>query len=170
MKLGTTALTGGLLVLVVVAAARNGDHTTTHTPTPPLAPAAGTTHHPDPTATGRAGTATVTGTEYARDPNNPATGTHYAECRDTDGSEYRVVVSAATEYSLRTGQPCPAGPHLPTVRQQYPELYDELTKPLPYNGGDPDGPCGSWSAVDQALAEQARAAWQRCMTAHGNSQ
>jgi hypothetical protein len=112
----------------------------------------------------------VTGTEYARDSNQPSTGTHYAECRATDGTEYRVLISAATDDSLRTGQPCPPGPHLPTVRQQNPELYDQLTAPLPYNGGDSHGPCWAWSAADKATADQERAAWQRCMDTHGSDQ
>ena len=97
----------------------------------------------DPTGTG----GTVTGTEYDRDPNNPATGTHYAEC---------------------TG---PDGPHVPTVRQENPELYDEiqsaLNQPLPYHGGDSNGPCWDWSAADQATADQARAEWNQCMANGG---
>jgi hypothetical protein len=161
-------LAGAAFVLIVAAAARPGNHTSTHpaaTPAPAPAPAT----RPAPQA-GAAGTATVTGTEYARDPNNPATGTHYAECRATDGTEYLVVVDATTEYSLRTGQPCPAGPHLPTARQQHSEIYDALTAPLPYHGGDADGPCWAWSAADKATADQERAAWQRCMNAHGGTQ
>ncbi|MEV6607444.1 hypothetical protein [Kutzneria sp. NPDC051319] len=156
---GSPLLGGALLVLVVVAA-RHSDHTST-TPAALPAPAGAATHHSDTPAP--AVTASVTGTEYARDSNNPTTGTHYAECRAADGSEYRVVVDAATEYRLRTGQPCPAGPHLPTVRQQHPEIYDALTAPLPFNGGDADGPCGAWSAATKEIADQERAAWQRCM-------
>jgi hypothetical protein len=157
---GSTVLGGALLVLVVVVAARHGDHTSANTPAPSA------THHSDTPAP--AVTASVTGTEYARDAHNPNTGTHYAECRATDGTEYRVVVSAATEYSLHNGQPCPAGPRLPTVRQQYPALYNELMKPLPYHGGDADGPCGAWSAADKDIADQARAEWQRCMDTPGH--
>jgi hypothetical protein len=122
-----------------------------------------------PTAS-TSGPGAVTGSEYERDPHNPTTGTHFADCRDGNG-EYRVIVSAATEYSLRPGQPCPAGPRVPTVRQQDPGLYDQvqsaLNAPVPYNGGNPDGPCGSWSASDQADADQMRAAWERCMETHG---
>ncbi len=121
----------------------------------------------DPTGTG----GTVTGTEYDRDPNNPATGTHYAECTGPDGTQYRVIVSAATEYSLHRGQPCPDGPHVPTVRQENPELYDEiqsaLNQPLPYHGGDSNGPCWAWSAPDKATADQARAEWNQCMANGG---
>jgi hypothetical protein len=162
----TTVVTGAVLVLVVAAAARPGEHTSVHPPAATPAPAPAT--RPAPQA-GAAGTATVTGSEYARDPNNPATGTHYAECRASDGTDYLVVVDAATEYRLRTGQPCPAGPHLPTARQQHPELYDEITKPLPYNGGDADGPCWAWSAATQDIADQERAAWDRCMANHGGT-
>jgi hypothetical protein len=135
----------------------------------------GTTRSCDiPTApTDSDGTATVTSSEYERDSTNPATGTHYAECRAADGSEFRVVVSADTEYRLRTGQPCPDGPHVPTVRQDNPGLYDQiqsaLNQPLPYSGGDPNGPCGSWAAADKADADQMRADWQRCMAAHGGT-
>ncbi|MEV6604726.1 hypothetical protein [Kutzneria sp. NPDC051319] len=164
---GRTVLGGALLVVVVVVAARHSGHASTPTPAALPAPAGAATHHPDTTTA--AVTASVTGTEYSRDAHNPNTGTHYAECRATDGTEYRVVVDAATEYRLRTGQPCPAGPHLPTVRQQHPEIYDALTAPLPFNGGDANGPCWAWSADDQEHADQERAAWQRCMDAHAAS-
>lgn len=125
------------------------------------------------TSTTGAGMATVTGTESSGDKTSPTGLTHYADCRaDTNGTEFRVIVSAATEYSLRSGQPCPAGQRVPTARQQNPELYDEiqsaLNAPLPYSGGDPNGPCGSWGAADKADADQMRADYEKCMANGGN--
>lgn len=81
-----------------------------------------------------------------------------------------MIVSADTMYSLRSGQPCPAGPHVPTARQENPGLYDEiqsaLNSPLPFNGGDANGPCGSWAAADKADADQMAAEYQQCMATH----
>lgn len=143
-----------VIVLVLVAIAATRTAATGHTPTRPV----GST------------TATVVGSEYERDPDHPA-GTHYADCRAADGSQYRVVVSADTEYRLREGQPCPDGPHMPTTRQANPALYDEvsaaLNAPMPYHGGDANGPCGEWEATDQANADAMRAAYDQCMTHQG---
>lgn len=116
---------------------------------------------PAPIASG----ATVTGTESSGDKSKAGGITHYADCTAADGGEFRVVIGAAAVYSA--GQPCPAGAHLPTVRQENPALFDEivsaLSQPLPHNGGDANGPCGSWGTADKAGADQAQAAWQRCM-------
>jgi hypothetical protein len=150
------AVIAALLLLVVIAVARSGN---TNHPRP--APASSPS-----TSVGSTGPATVVGTEYERDSDNPTTGTHYADCR-AGGGEYRVVVSAATEYRLRDGAPCPAGPHLPTARQEDPGLYDVLTAPLPFHGGDANGPCGEWEAADQADADSMRAGYARCMSGHG---
>ncbi len=134
---------------------------------------AGSTVHPPTRPTG-SGTATVVGSEYERDADHPTTGTHYADCRAADGSQYRVAVSADTEYRLRDGQPCPNGPHLPTAQQQNPALYDQvsaaLNAPLPYHGGDANGPCGEWDAADQADANAMRTAYARCTAQHGGNQ
>lgn len=119
------------------------------------------------------GTGTVTGTESSGDRTKPNGLIHYADCTGPDGSQCRVIVTAATEYSLRPGQPCPDGPHVPTVRQQNPELYDQLqsalNQPLPYSGGDSNGPCGSWGAADKADADQAQAEWNQCMASHSGT-
>jgi len=109
---------------------------------------------------------TVTGTESSGDKTKAGGLTHYADCTAADGTAFRVVVSADTEYSLHAGQPCPAGSHVPTVQQEDPELFNEilgaLNQPLPYNGGN-DGPCGAWSTDTKAHADQAQADWERCM-------
>lgn len=119
-----------------------------------------------PTNTSASGP-TVTDTSYVRDPNNPATGTHYASCRNPDGSGYRVVITAAQDNGgLHKGAPCPPGAHLPLPQDQFPDLWNELTKPLPFNGGDANGPCGSWSAADKADADQMQTSWQQCMATH----
>lgn len=114
--------------------------------------------------------ATVTGTEAGGDRTVPGGLTHYADCTDTDGTPFRVIVDADTEYKLRAGQRCPDGPHLPTARQQNPGLFDQiqsaLTQPLPYNGGDPNGPCGSWAAADKADADRLRDEYDKCMASH----
>lgn len=120
-----------------------------------------------PTSTSGAGTATVVGTAYARDSTNPTNGTHYADCRNPDGTGYRVVITAAQDNGgLHAGDPCPAGAHLPLPQDEFPDLWNELTKPLPYNGGDANGPCGSWAAADKADADQMQAHWQQCMATH----
>lgn len=158
------ALAGSLIALAVGGATQSCN-------TAASAPTATTT--PSPTTTsGAAGTATVTGTEASGDKNKPNGLTHYADCTGADGSEYRVIVSADVEYSLRAGQPCPAGQHVPTARQENPGLYDEISSalnaPLPYHGGD-NGPCASWSAGDKATADQAQAEWKQCMATHGGN-
>ncbi|HEX9337765.1 MAG TPA: hypothetical protein VF892_17855 [Pseudonocardiaceae bacterium] len=141
-----------VLVLVAIAAAR----------------AASTGHAP---ARPAGAMATVVGSEYERDPDHPA-GIHYADCRAGDGSQYRVVVSAGTEYRLRQGQRCPTGPHVPTARQENPALYDQvsaaLNAPMPYHGGDANGPCGEWEAADQADADALRVGYARCMAGQGS--
>lgn len=44
------------------------------------------------------------------------------------------------------------------------ELYREMTRPLPYRGGDIDSRCGSWEAATPDDAHQMRTAHQRCVT------
>lgn len=120
-----------------------------------------------PTGTSGAGTATVTGTSYTRDSNDPTTGTHYASCRNPDGSGYQVVITAAQgNGGLHNGDPCPAGAHLPLPQDEFPDIWSALNQSLPYNGGDANGPCGSWSAADKADADQRQASWQQCMATH----
>lgn len=151
------AVASGLIALAVGGATKSCD-------IPPTNTGGATTGSP-------VATATVTGSESSGDKTKPNGLTHYADCTGADGSEFRVIVSADVEYSLRSGQPCPGGAHVPTARQENPGLYDEiqsaLNAPLPYNGGDANGPCGSWSAADKADADQMRAWWNKCMAAQG---
>lgn len=138
-------------------------------PTRPIAPAG---VPPTSSPASPAGPATVVDTMYERDPNNPSTGTHYADCRASDGAEWRVVISASQDYGgLTKGDRCPDGPHLLTPRQENPGLYDEissaLNSPMPYSGGNADGPCGAWSAADPTDAAQMSTAYQQCMAQHG---
>lgn len=44
------------------------------------------------------------------------------------------------------------------------ELYDQMNRPLPYSGGDIDGPCGAWQAATPQLAAKHRDAHQRCLS------
>lgn len=44
------------------------------------------------------------------------------------------------------------------------ELYREMTRPLPYRGGDINSRCGAWEAATPEDARQMRAAHQRCVT------
>ena len=166
-------LTGGAvvaLVAVVLIAGHPGHHQPTATSSAAPAAAPSTVH----TSTRPNGSAaTVVGSEYERDSDHPATGTHYADCQAVDGTQYRVAVSADTEYQLRDGQPCPNGPHLPTAQQKNPALYDQvsaaLNAPLPYHGGNANGPCGDWEAADQADADAMRTAYAQCMTDQGGN-
>lgn len=113
-----------------------------------------------PAATEPAGTgAVVVATGFERNGAGDP-GTHYAECTTPAGDRYRVKVSAAKEYSLNNGDTCPSGPRLPMpdpgmVR----DLQKELEKPLPYEGGNPDGPCGAWGTVDK---DEARKMFATC--------
>lgn len=43
------------------------------------------------------------------------------------------------------------------------EIYDELTRPLPYSGGDMSSRCGAWSAATPEDARAVRTAHQRCL-------
>lgn len=43
------------------------------------------------------------------------------------------------------------------------DLYREMTRPLPYSGGDIDGPCGSWSAATPQDAEEMAAIHRDCL-------
>jgi hypothetical protein len=161
----TTIVLALLLVLVAVAQSGHSVHHSASTVAASPSTVTGSVRPPG------IGLATVTGTEYERDPDHPATGTHYADCRSADGNEYRVVVSADLEYRLREGQPCPVGPHVPTARQDNPALYNQISSalaaPMPYHGGDANGPCGEWGAADQADANAMRAAYAQCMTSQG---
>lgn len=157
---------GVVAVLALIVVALFGHGTQPARPTAPArVPATSSTASP-------AGPATVLDTTYERDSNNPSTGTHYADCRTSDGTEFRVVISAAQDYGgLTKGDRCPDGPRLPTPREQNPGLYDELSSamnsPMPYSGGNADGPCGQWSAADPTDAAQMRSAYQQCMAQHG---
>ena len=42
-------------------------------------------------------------------------------------------------------------------------LYRDMTKPLPYSGGDPDSSCGAWEAATPELAAEKRDLQQRCL-------
>ena len=108
--------------------------------------------------------ATVAGVDYSRDPEHPTTGTHQAECLDPAGNQWLVTITAAQAKGLNSGDPCPAGPHELTPQQQHPEIWSALNTPLPYHGGDPNSPCGEWSAASKADADQMQAGWDICMT------
>lgn len=110
----------------------------------------------------------VVGTEYSRDSDHPNTGTHQADCRDNNGNTWRVTITAEQADQLAEGDPCPAGPHEPMPWDKYPELWSEMNKPLPYSGGDANGPCGEWSAATKKDADEMKTAWQKCISQHGH--
>lgn len=112
--------------------------------------------------------ATVTSVDYTRDPNHPTTGTNQAECQDQAGNAWLVTITAAQAAHLNSGDPCPAGPHEPMPQQQFPGIWAALTTQLPYQGGDPDSPCGQWSADNRTDANQMQADWNKCMAQQGN--
>lgn len=97
----------------------------------------------------------VSGASFGR---GGARETHYAECTTPTGKGYRVAVSAEVARRLQDGQPCPRGRHEPLPKDEYPELWEELTKRLPYGGGDIKT-CGTWETVDP---EEARRWAKRC--------
>lgn len=84
---------------------------------------------------------------------------HYAECAEPGGKPYRVRVSAAAAKQLRDGQRCPAGVREPLPQDKHPQLYQELTKRLPYGGGDRSSACGAWETVSR---EEARLLVKKC--------
>jgi hypothetical protein len=120
----------------------------------------------DPIAVGSENRPQVMAVNYSRDSHHPTTGTHRAECSDIAGNGWQVDITAGQARTLHTGDPCPAGTHQPLARQQHPEIWDALTAPLPYRGGDPYSPCGSWEAATQRDANEMRAAWNTCMAGH----
>jgi hypothetical protein len=106
--------------------------------------------------------------DYTRDPNHPTTGTNQAECQDQTGNAWLVTITAAQAAHLNSGDPCPAGQHEPMPQQQFPDIWSALTTQLPYQGGDPNSPCGQWSADNPTDAAQMQAAWNACMAHPGN--
>jgi hypothetical protein len=126
---------------------------------------------PKPAISTSSNAGTVTGTESAGDKTKPNGITHYADCAGPDGVPYLVAISAATDNSLHAGAPCPAGPHLPTFQQAHPDEFAEImsaiNQPMPYTGGDANGPCGSWAVPDKASADQAEVVYKQCMAKHG---
>lgn len=84
--------------------------------------------------------------------------THYVECTTPADDRFKVAVPAEVEAQLLEGAPCPDGPREPLAIDQYPELYEELTKRLPYGGGDIHT-CGEWQTVDK---EEARRMAKQC--------
>lgn len=93
--------------------------------------------------------AIVVSTEAERD--GTTTTTHYADCALPTGEQYRVKIPAAMEYQLHNGQPCPDGPQLPMPYVDH-HLESQLMAPMPYRGGDPNGPCGTWETNDKQVA------------------
>jgi len=43
------------------------------------------------------------------------------------------------------------------------DLYREMTRPLPYGGGDIDGPCGAWEAATPQDAKEMAATHRDCL-------
>jgi hypothetical protein len=99
--------------------------------------------------------AVVSGSSFSRSGRGEA---HYAECTSPAGEQFRVQVPADLEYQLEEGQPCPDGPREPMATDQHPEIHEELTKQLPYGGGDRTS-CGEWQTVDK---EEARRMAEQC--------
>lgn len=58
----------------------------------------------------------------------------------------------------------PTGNGTPFTDPAKAELYREMTRPLPYRGGDINSRCGAWEAATPEDARQMRAAHQRCVT------
>lgn len=85
----------------------------------------------------------------------------------------RIAVAAALAAAVLAGCDLPAPPHRPTgsgagngtpfTDPEKAEMYKELTRPLPYRGGDKYSHCGEWSAATPEDARQMRAAHQRCV-------
>ena len=155
-----------LAVVAILAAIELVAHThATHSVSGPVRPASAASTPADVSVTRSpdSGGASVVDVDYIRDPDRSTTGTYQAHCRDRSGAEWLVTIAAAQAGRLATGDPCPAGPHQPTPQQQYPAMWSALNAPMPYSGGDPDGPCGQWSAADKADADQMRTFWNSCM-------
>lgn len=79
-----------------------------------------------------------------------------------------AVTGGSQSCGIPQGSPTAPAPVSPTVpsNQFERDLLHELTRPLPYNGGDPNGPCGSWGAATKADADQMDTAWHHCMASH----
>ena len=93
----------------------------------------------------------VSGTSFSR---NDSRKTYYAECTTLAGQQYRVKVSADLYQRLQDDQPCPEGPHELLPKDEYPELFNEMQKQLPYGGGDAYSSCGEWQTVDKEEARR----------------
>jgi hypothetical protein len=96
--------------------------------------------------------AVVTGTSFSRSGTSE---THYADCADPAGDQFRVEIPATVEEQLRDGQPCPDGPRELLPKDQYPELYEEMQRRQAYGGGDrhsANPECAEWETdnVDEA--------------------
>jgi hypothetical protein len=74
-----------------------------------------------------------------------------------------VLLSGCEPPDLPTGN-LPTGNGTPFTDPGKAELYREMTRPLPYRGGDINSRCGEWEAATSEDARQMRAAYQRCLT------
>ena len=54
-------------------------------------------------------------------------------------------------------------PEIATREPWEQDLYRQMTQPLPYSGGDPEGPCGSWGASTAQDAEEMAAIHRDCL-------
>ncbi|WP_237596589.1 hypothetical protein [Amycolatopsis sp. FU40] len=68
-----------------------------------------------------------------------------------------------TERESDTGNGPDTGNGTPFTDPEKAEMYRELTRPLPYHGGDENAPCGAWSAATEKDAREMREAHQRCL-------